>query len=429
MKSRVISALVGGLIVLTGCTGQFEEPLPPRDKIYYPIGLEMHPNGRYLYTVNSNFDARYRADQGGTVSVIDTETMQIVRDGSPNIPSFGAFLKLNADATKAYVTTRHNNEVIALDVSADGRTLSCARGTAAPSANTTNCAVRRVPDEREGALVGNDPFGIDVTTIMRTDPESGEETPVDVVNLSYLRGNQVTAMTFPGQTISGATMRSASLIAGGNQVVRRPGSLDFYVAGRSTNVVAIYQPFINDAGRVEAIVRRGAIELSRAVEAVDARGLTFSEDGKWLYVATRRPAALHVVAIDRTEGLRHEVVDTISLRRRPTDVVLHTTALGRELVYVPSYQEGTIEVVDPMARAIVDVIEVGPAPYSMVIDRGEGRCEAPGQMCRAYISLFDDTGTRGVSCDEVPDQGCGAIAVIDLDPDSPRYHQVIKKIR
>lgn len=429
MKFRVISACLGGLIALTSCVSQYEEPLPPRDQLHYPIGAELHPGGRYLYVVNSNFDTRYRGDQGGTISVIDTETMQIVSQGSPFIPSFGAYLKLNADASKAYVTTRHDNEVIVLNVSEDGRALFCARGGGGGSANTSDCAIRRVPDQRDGARIASDPFGLDVTTVSRTHPESGEETRVDVVNLSYLRGNQVTTLTFPGQEFSSATMRSASLIAGGNAIARRPGSLDFYVAGRSTNIIAIHQPYINDLGTVEAIVRRGTIELSRAVEAVDARGLAFSESGDFLYVATRRPSALHVVAIDRSAGLRHEVVDVIPLRRRPTDVVIHRTAQGRELIYVPSYTEGTIEVIDPQARAIVDVIEVGRSPYQIVIEKGEGRCQAPGQPCRAFVTLFDDTGGQGQTCDGSADQNCGALAVVDLDPESPRYHQIIKKIR
>jgi DNA-binding beta-propeller fold protein YncE len=427
MKSRVISACLGGLIALTSCVGQYEEPSPPRDRLHYPIGAELHPSGRYLYVVNSNFDVRYRGDQGGTVSVIDTETLEHLSNGSAFLPSFGSYIKLNADASKAYVATRHENEVIVLDVREDGRLLACSRGEEANQ--TTECAIGRVPDTRDGARIALDPFGLEVATITRRHPETGADTLVDVVNLSYLRGNLVTTLTFPGQEFSSVTMQNASLLAGGNQIKRRPGSLDFYVAGRATNFVGIFQPYVNEVGEVEAIVRRGTIELSRAIESVDARGLAFSEDGQHLYVATRRPSALHVVAVDRTAGLRHEVVDVIPLRRRATDVVVHRTHRGRELVYVPSYAEGTIEVIDPAARAIVDVIEVGRSPYQLVIDRSEDRCRAPGQLCRGYVTLFDDTGRQGSTCSDSPDESCGAVAVIDLDPDSPRYHQVLKKIR
>ncbi|MBA2664908.1 MAG: hypothetical protein H0U74_21650 [Bradymonadaceae bacterium] len=426
MKSWVTIAVLFGLFSALGCSDQYKGTLPPRDRLNYPIGLALHPDGRFLYVVNSNFDMSHREEVGGTVSVIDTETLQILPAVTPYIPSFGGYIKLNRDATRAYVTTRHANEVIVLDVAGQGQALSCLTPGGVRSSDPDTCRVGRVPDVQGGAVLGSDPFGLEVATITRTEA-NGDQTLIDLVNVSHLRGSQVTTIAFPNGEIGAASMRSAALVAGGNQIAVRPGSLDFYVAGRSTNQVVYFQPYVNPAGQVEAIVRRGAIALSNGIEAVDARGLAFGQSGRRLYVATRRPNTLHVIAIDPNNA-RHEIVSTISLGGRPSDVVVHSDANGDELVYVTGYNDGIIEVIDPRAGVLVDTIAVGSSPYQLVIDQSPDRCRYPGDSCRGYVSLFNDTGSAALRCDDV-ENGCGAVAVIDLDPASPTYHQVIAKIR
>lgn len=412
------------LMIGIGCGDQYQEPLPPRDGLYFPIGMELHPNGRFLYVVNSNFDLRYRQDQGGVVSVIDTETGEILDRASPFIPSFGGHIELNEDGTKAYVTSRQDNQVTVLSVAAQGQALYCERDGEL-LADSRSCTVGRVPDVSGGAIVPSDPFGLALGRVQRT--IAGESVGFDVVHLSHLRGEQVTAMSFPEGELAGASMRSASLVAGGNQVVRRPGSQDVYVAGRNTNVVAIFRPFINDHGEVEAIVRRGNIELSRRQDRVDARGLDFDDQGQWLFVATRQPSALHMVGMEAGPDGTPRVVTTIPLEQSASEVVAHRGADGVQRVYVPSYRHGIIQVIDVEEEALVDIIEVGRSPYHMVVDQGPVNCAEPGRRCRAFVTLFDAQSDGQSRCSDDA-RRCGQVAVIDLDPASETFHTVIDRI-
>ena len=403
------------------CGAEYSAPLPPRDSLYFPIGMELHPNGRFLYVVNSNFDLRDREDQGGTVSVIDTENGEILSTSSPFIPSFGGHIALNPDATRAYITTRFENEVIALDVAPQGQALYCGEF----QADTRPCRIRRLPDTREGARIPADPFGVAVNQVTRT--IGGETRSFDVVHLSHIRGEQVSALSLPDGQVAGGSLRSAALLAGGNQLVQRPGTLDLYVAPRNTNFVAIFRPYLNELGEVEAIVRRGTIDLTRRIENVDARGIAFDEDGDRLFVATRRPAALHIIDMQAGPDTTPQVTTSIPLQARPSEVVVHRGADQRDRVYIPSYQHGLVEVIDVATRALVDTITVGRSPYSMVVAQQPAQCRAPGERCLGFVTLFD-AGPEGARCDDDA-SSCGAVAVIDLDPDSDTFHQVIQTIR
>ena len=106
---------------------------------------------------------------------------------------------------------------------------------------------------------------------------------------------------------------------------------------------------------------------------------------------------------------------------------MHEPDYADALLYVPSYGDRTIQVIDPQRGIVLDAITLDERPYGMVIDPVTTRCRFAGDVCRGYVSLFSDTASASTSCDD-GDAGCGAVAVIDLDPASPRYHQVIAKI-
>lgn len=522
MMSR-ISVLCGfGLIALSllglGCGDPFIEPLPPRDRIHWPIGLEVHPDGRYLYVVNTNFDTRYREDVGGTVSVIDLESLSLLPTNGPFIPSFGGMLKLNARASKAYVAIRSENQLLALDVSSDGSTVACERNGEL-STDVSTCAIQRLPDRDGGAQIPIDPFGLDILTLSNLEitieastlgtyrivlsafggqeiaeiESTGGDTPetiatdlaseidglsayaattqgatirlqrvdqlpfehlldvpqvnemsevvdaassfdagFDIIGLSHLRGNNVSALSIPGGDLGAASLGFAELVSGSNDVALRPGTRDFYAAGRLSRQIAIFRPVLNPAGQIEAIINRGSIPLNNVTNVVDSRALEFEPDGQILYVATRNPDALHIIDLGPSDpetntGSLGRVVDSIPLDRRPSDVVRHETRDGRVLLYVPCFEAQVIQVVDPNLGAIVDEISVGASPYAIAFDRGQ-KCVSENFGCRAYVSLFDDLPTAGGTCTTDRDQPCGSIGVIELDPESDRYHRLIAKI-
>ena len=415
------------LAALASC-GQYEEPLPRRDRLHFPIGLALHPDGRFLYVVNSNFDTRYTPDQGGSLTVIDTQTQEILPGAGPYLPSFGGNIRLNADASKAYITSRHNSSIVALDVADDGASAYCG---VARSADPTTCTRTRVPEVSGGAPIPADPYGLDVVTIERS--IGGTTRPIDVLGLAHLRGSEVTAISIPDQELSAASLKNASLIQGAGAIAHRPGTLDFYAVGRNTNALVVFAPYLNATGEVEAIVRRTSFALNHTSTQVDGRGVAFNAAGDRLYVVTRSPDVLLVyqlIAEDEATGagLSHQLVRSIPLEDSPSNVVVHQSADGRELLYIPCYSANAIQVVDPQAGVVLDTIRLDAQPADLTIERAPNACRFPGDRCRAYVTLFADSPSRYERCEEGT-SGCGAVGVIDLDPASPRYHQLTTKIR
>ncbi|MFP4600671.1 MAG: hypothetical protein ACLFVJ_20615 [Persicimonas sp.] len=435
------------LVVPISCNDGFEGSLPRRDQLNFPVGVEFHPNGDYLYVVNSNFDARFRPDSGGTVSVIDAETLELLPEATPFMPSFGSSIQLNEAATKAYATARADDVVVAFDVADDGSALFCTNDDGERTSDPASCVLDRVPDEPGGAQLPWDPFDLAVFTV---DSDAG---PVDVVNLSHIGRDgsraetRVASITLPGADFSAASMQTAPLITGGNAIVQRPGTQHLYVAGRDTNGVAIFQPFIDDQGEVEAIIQRGSFALNRSRTGqgdplpVDARALEFDETGDRLFAVTQLPAALHKIQLvpsdpDEGTGTDHKVVSSIPLPDDPTDIKLHTTPQGQRLAYVASFNDESIQVVDLDSETIIDEILLDASPYKIAIEPETSGCSTPGERCRAFVTLFDDTPNTVEDCSE-SESGCGSVAVIDInplhrDPENPslsRYHTVTSKIR
>jgi DNA-binding beta-propeller fold protein YncE len=415
-----------------GCGDPYTEPLPPRDRLNYPIGLTVHPNGRYLYVVNSNFDTRYREEVGGTLSVVDLQTLELRERSTPFIPSFGGFVRLNRNASKAFVSARHSNAVIEFDVAADGSAVFCRDGETQTS-DPQACAWTRVPKSEGAAEIPSDPFAMDVMTLDWQTP-SGSTFDIDLVNLAHLRGESVTSIALARSgDETGATMKSASLIPGGSALARRPGTRDIYVGGRVSREIVIFYPYLEpETGAVQAVIRRGSIVLGNVGQTVDTRGLAFSEDGETLYVVTRAPDALHVVDLgpsnpETAGGTLGKVTTSIPIPSNPSDVFVHEGVDGTTRLYIPSFDEELIVVVDPEAKVVEDEIEVGAEPYHFVVDRAPSRC-IPGAPCRAYVSLFNDLPTAAGTCAENRTEQCGSVGIIDLNPDSPRFHQLIGKI-
>lgn len=426
---HILSVLTLMSLVVTGCGDPYVEPLPPRDRIHFPIGLAVHPNGRYLYAVNSNFDTRYREDVGGTVSVIDLETREILANQSTFIPSFGGSIQLNEDASRAYVATRQSNAIVSLKLSERGDSIFCDRtdsGAPTVSSDPDPCALRRVPDVEGANVVPSDPFDIDVATL-----DIGD-TRLDLINVAHLRGDDVTAITVPytdGQPdLGSASMRSAALTDAANVTVRRPGTQDIYVGDRNGGEIIVYFPYIApNESEVQAIIVRDAIILNREADAVDIRGLVFSEDGETLYAVSRAPDALHVIDLGPSNletggGTLNAVVDTIPLPRRPADISLHNG-----LLYIPSFSAELVSVVNPLTRTTIDEIEIGAPPYKFIVNDGPNKCAA-GQPCEAYVSLFNDSPETNESCAQDRTLQCGSIGIINLDPNDARYHTLTGKI-
>ena len=69
MKRSSVIALLATLTCV-GCPAGSEETRPPDDQFFFPAGLEVTEDQRFLFVANSNGDLRY---DSGTVTVVDLE--------------------------------------------------------------------------------------------------------------------------------------------------------------------------------------------------------------------------------------------------------------------------------------------------------------------------------------------------------------------
>jgi len=111
-KAALAAALITLASALAGCA--LEEPGvdPPKQAVYFPTGIALHPNGKYLVAVNANSNLSYK---NGSLSVIDlaqetsankTGKGRIIGAWTTPIGSFAGMAQFNKAGTKLFVTSR-----------------------------------------------------------------------------------------------------------------------------------------------------------------------------------------------------------------------------------------------------------------------------------------------------------------------------------
>ena len=399
--SRTRAGAIAALCALAAACGvEVEGPDPPMDTIYEPVGMALHPSGDYLYVVNSNFNLSYREDRGGTVVVIDTDTLDVLDSGTIQIGTFGGDIKLNAPAeggpTRAYIAVRGNRSVTVLDLEDGGARFNCP--TDSPRRSST-CQISSTND---------DPFGLAVTTFPAV--VNDQTIEVDFVAVAHLLGGDVMSFTLK-QSLIDAVPVSATLTSGANAVELNPRTGHFYATNRFDGSVVAFRPVLDLDGDVAAIVETGtvAIENASPYSGFDSRAIAFNNDGTEAYVSNRGPNSLLFVDVGPSDlnsntGVRNRVIDLMPLPREPAEL-LSVDVGDRELIYVAAYEDSLITVIDPVTRTILHTIEMPGEPYDMVVDQVKHQ--------RLYVSLFLEN----------------AIAIVDIDPASPSFNQVTSVIR
>ena len=394
------AALASVLIALTGCGVEVQGPEPPTDRFVYPVGMALHPNGRYLYVVSSNFDVEFRQDRGGTVSVVDTDRLEIVQAGGAQIGTFGGDIALNSPGggapTRAYVAVRGDSSVTALEIEGGGGQLRCK--------GASRSAACQLPTGSD------DPFGLLVDSTVVSDPVAGE-VPIDFVAVAHLVGGNITAFAIKGDDAKNNSRVSAPLVAGAYAIARSPRTGQYYATSRFTNTVVSFRPVYDATGAIEAIFELDEISIDNAApfSGLDSRGIAFNNDGTMAFVANRGPNSLLFVDVGPTNlenfsGSRNQLVDILPMPSGPAKVE-YINFGDTERVYVSSYADELIVVVDPASHRIVQTIDIPGKPYTMVVDQVRHQ--------RLYVTLFN----------------ANAVAVIDIDPDSPSFNEVVSVVK
>ena len=409
-----------GLAVLGACGVDVQGDEPPLDRLFDPVGIALDPSGESLYVVNGNFSVLYRQDRGGTVTRVDAETLEVDSTATAQIGTFGGQIVIPEHGQKAYVAVRGDRSLTALDIDAQGR-LSCS----GQRVDTARCRL---------ATGSDDPFGVTARATTRTQRVSGivgcateqqvdtdgdgapdacdEQVGVDLVAVAHLVGSNVTAFSVTGGDIDNFARVSAPVAAGANDIALSPRNGDFFATSRFDNSVVAFRLITDPAsGKLDAVFQTGEIQIDRAspFAGFDSRGIAFSRDGNRAYVANRGPSSLLVLDVGPTDvergtGSLNRMVDQIPMPSQPSDVAVAVVG-DRELVYIASYSERRLLVVDPQVRAVVDRIDLPGSPYALLVDDWNKH--------RIYVTLFEQ----------------GEVAIVDIDAGSPSFHAATGVIR
>jgi len=137
----------------------------------------------------------------------------------------------------------------------------------------------------------------------------------------------------------------------------------------------------------------------------DTRSIRFSPTGDRMYAINRKPPSLQV--FDTSLGptgfpLNRGIAATDICRQASTLAVMDSGDGDR--AYISCFQDGQLYIVDPRGLSTVeDIVLVGRGPYSVV---------ASPQHKKVYVTNFlEDT-----------------VAVVDVNPTSPRYNRVVLRI-
>lgn len=413
----------------------YDGDLPPTDELQSPIGLAVHPSGDYLYVLNTNFQSLYRADLGGTLSVVDLESLRILDDKTLCLPSFGAQLSFGSSnysdtqPRHLFAATKSNRGGVALRLNESGDTPSCLfQGEAV--GNTCVDDIADIPgvSKRRRMLPCEIPNILDdPSAVTAIAPHEGV-TPLDqdaFVVVGQRRGD-VRAVNLVNGEIRGANSQGEQrgdwhfspkdvvVSAGADAAATHPITGETYIGARFDNRIftvrwlreAVGDPAVNpQQGFANRIARIGGLRVSSPYTNLEIRDMKFSEDGTRLFATSQSPASL--LEIDTSlndEGeARNVQVRRTPLSARPGSLDLVEVG-GRLYAYVALFSDRKVAVVDLDAGTVVGAVDVGATPYTVVSD--------PTRL-RVYVALFEEH----------------AVAVIDADPSRPTWNRQIATIR
>lgn len=393
MTKRLAIAAVVGVLSLAGCA-VYEGPVPELDTIDQPVGLLVHPDGRYLYVLSSNFDGTSRTEDGGLLSVIDTDTGEILSDDTWRVASFGARMNFGGDPAAPdalYAVTRGDNALYMFDLDAEGRP-TCP-GATRPNDGSA-CAVERP--------MGADPY--DVIEVDRwTRDSDGGGADLRAVAVASL-GDELTFVTVRDGNRETARVRRAEFPGGPNTMVQLTAD-DLLVAGRFSNRLSVVTWYHDADDEVAGFVETRRVSLPNRTQRSEVRDVAVSTMEPVAWLTHRGPSGITRldVSLDATGTPRARTVARWSLEGGPSDLVV-VEEDGIEVLYTTLATTGEVAAVDGATGALLATIPVGDDPFAMAWD--------PTRNQRLWVALF----------------GEDAIVGIDLDPTSSTFRQVVTRI-
>ena len=447
-------ALPALLAALAGCTASSAEVAPPQFAPYYPTGLALSPDERWLFVVSSNSDLRY---DSGTLSVVDLDavdrlvakarsapaelpatcTREALRpetflcssvsdDGTPadyvvpgatvklgNFAVGVAVQELNDGRLRAFTTVRGDPSITWADFDPTAGTLACGGDGSFP-----RCDEAHRLDELRG----------DAETPLALEPF---QLALDGANerlfVTHLTTGRVTLLHAPRDAVRapillddvGALFRPGGATGGAGAVgiaVQHPGDSSslVWVTGRhesrlATVYVATGPEVVADVPGEElldgpsflypafaGLAQDGAPGDARAIAFLDA-----TTPGDRAYLLSRTPPSL--LELDTTRSAAGEqqarVLATLEVCAQPATLAVAQVG-GRRLGWLPCFGTGQVQIIDLDRMTLLATTDAGRGPHGVV---------AAASRKRVFVSNYaEDT-----------------IAVLDAEDGTPTQHRVV----
>ena len=292
-----------------------------------PISVAIY--GDYAYVTNANFDLS--GNKNGWIAVVDIPTSlrnrkQCIINRVIADPYLGEII-ITKDGKLAYIANRRRDTILLMD-------LSDPRFPELIDLDPGQSGLQGIP-------VGIEPVGMalspDETTLFVANVGSGDLSMVDTVNRRLIKNEK--------------------LGSGINAVAVDPKGEYAYISNKGVNSISLMDI---ESGK---FVTSFSVGDPQGGFGQDTRGIAFSKDGKYAYIAAREPPALMVVD---TEKLPHNperaVIEFIPMDSQPAAVV--TSPDGSE-IWVTNFNSSNAYVVDAQFHNVIDVVETGVGPYDL----------------------------------------------------------------
>ncbi|WP_179133910.1 YncE family protein [Halobacillus massiliensis] len=276
-----------------------------------PLGIGITPNGRRVYVAN-------QLDR--TVSVINTAENVVIN--TIPLDNYPISLVITPDGTRAYVTLSNGEDTVAV-IDIETNTV------------TETIPVGRVP---LGQAIGNTPFGT------RDYVANFEDDTVSVINVN------------PDSPPYNTVIFTIPVEDGPEDVVMTPDGTTVYVTNYNANSVSAIDTGTNAVTTIPV-----------GIGPVGA-GIGNTPFGVRAYITHETSQDIYIIDADPTSPAFNTVVDIIKkdVTGQPSDAAF--TADGLK-AYVPTYNGNTVLVIDTSKDEVIRTIKAGDFPNIITIGR------------------------------------------------------------
>ncbi len=437
MRLRAVLPFAAALLLSAGCTATSEDVRPPTDQLFFPAGLDITADERFMFVTNANSELRY---DSGTVVVVDLEVVSAMVDewianGEPladidncevdvdraHTMVCNEALAIRADATvrvgsfateiasqllasgdlRLFLPVRGDPSITWMDFSVANVAMECGGSGVFPRCDDDH-RLTQLRDDLDLNTLTNEPFGIYVdsgngyamvshlsqaaVSLIDAPPNGDPPVITDALGGLFAINPQTGALGAVG-------------IAG-----RLPGSVYDLVYVTSRSEARVQMLYVYRGGEFPILVPSQYFFLDRVLPSDDGRGIVFSEDGNRAHIVNRDPSML--LTIDTSIGAdgfpKNELLSSVEICAQASLVALADVGRG-ERAYVGCFRDSQVWVVDPQGRVVDEIISVGRGAHAVAV--------AAERKLLFNVNFLEDT-----------------ISVIDLTPGAATENRVVLQL-